>query len=185
MRKVVYPKSLYSLFVLLIAGGWALTLIPQAAVWGWGLLLMAIFQSLGFVCIYVAELENDLMAQGKLAVGDWNPLITGLSCYRLQFEPHSPEATQAHAVQVLNRRFWREFLRTRRLLLRSFASAEQQQAALAHCDQLGHNWLQRWQEQLSRGEVRLREQDQSELQALLALQHLPAEASTEPQRFIS
>jgi hypothetical protein len=107
--------------------------------------------SLGFVCIYVAELENDLLADARQEIGDWHVLITGLSIHRT----HDPEqAETATALQQLNQQFWRDYLGQRRQLLRSHPTIAAQKEALLPLHDLGKQWIAHIEEQLTQKKLR-------------------------------
>lgn len=146
MRTIQYPRWIRPFFGLLLVLGFLGTLWSPTQWAGWGLLFLCFFLSLGFVCIYVAELENDLLANARQEIGDWHSLITGLSIHRT----HYPEqAETAAAFQQLNRQFWRDYLRKRRQILRENLERKAQQEALLPLHAIGKHWIAHVEGQLA------------------------------------
>lgn len=146
MRSIHYPPWLRPFFIALLLLGFLGTLWAPTQLIGWGLLFQFLFLSLGFVCIYVAELENDLLADARQEVGDWHLLITGLSIQRT----HDPnQAATATALQQLNRQFWRDYLQKRRQLLRNHPTIVTQKEALLPLHDIGKRWIAHIEGQLA------------------------------------
>lgn len=146
MRSIHYPRWIRPFFGGLLVLGFVGTLWEPTRFVGWGLLFQFLFLSLGFVCIYVAELENDLLANARQEIGDWHPIITGLSVHRT----HYPEqAAPATALQELNRQFWRDYLQKRRQLLRNTPGIEEQKKVLQPLHAIGKSWIAHVERQLA------------------------------------
>ena len=146
MRTIDYPRWIRPFFGLLLVLGFAGTLWAPTQFMGWGLLFQFLFLSLGFVCIYVAELENDLLADARLEIGDWHPVITGLSIHRTH---HPEQASTTAALQELNRKFWRDYLQKRRQLLRQNPAIQAQKQALQPLHDIGKRWIAHVEGQLA------------------------------------
>jgi hypothetical protein len=138
MRTIVYPRWIWPFFGALLGFGFLATLWPPTRWIGWGLLFQCFFLSLGFVCIYVAELENDLLADARQEVGDWNLLIAALSIYRTG---HPDQAVITTQLQQLNRKYWQDYLKQRRLVLRQGLALMEQKAALQQLSRVGKHWI--------------------------------------------
>lgn len=134
---------------------------------GWGLLLQSAYLAVSYVCIYIAEVENDLMMEAKNAAGDWHPLICALSIYRLEY-PEQAAATER--LQALNRRFWQAYLQTRRSLLRSRLNLDESLTQRLEASQrLARNWKARLEEKLAQGQTEPEAELEAQISALLRL----------------
>lgn len=179
MRRIEYRRPVRLWLRLLALLACALCLVPLK-IWpglvyvSWGLFYFVVFEHLGFVCIHVSELENDIEALEKREVGDWGQLIIALS--RLRSE--QPELFEAGLeLQKLNRYFWREFQNSRRYLLRSYdANSEgvhpEQEPRLAQCNQMARDWYARMEGKLAEKSVQVSEADRACLEAMKALRQL-------------
>lgn len=139
MRNVRYPAWLNPFFAVLVVGGGLCTLWAPTHWIGWGLLFQAFFLSLGFISIYVAELENDLLLQAQQEVGDWHQLITRLSIYRTTY---ADQAASTAELQQVNRKFWQLYLRKRRHFIRQSLDPQVQTDRLQPLIALGQRWIQ-------------------------------------------
>ena len=147
-RTIHYPRWLKGFFGFLLVGGFLGTLWGPTHWRGWGFLLQFLFLSLGFVCIYVAELENDRLADARLQVGNWRNTLVALSLYRThQTDPEQRAITEQ--LQNLNRDFWREYLQQRRWILRQGFEIPAQQAALKALAEVGKAWQKHVADQLA------------------------------------
>lgn len=176
MRRIEYKRPVKRWLGLLALTGCALTLVPLS-IWpgmiyvSWGLIYLVVFESLGFVCIHVSELENDIEVIEKREVGNWSTLITDLSLLR----GNHPELFEAGLeLQKLNRYFWREFQRSRRSVLRTHTALNtgfdpQLEPQLEACNALAREWFERMQDKLRGGSVEVTENDRAYLSAIKAI----------------
>lgn len=166
MRNVRYPAWLNPFFAVLVVGGGLCTLWSPTHWIGWGLLFQAFFLSLGFISIYVAELENDLLLQAQQEVGDWHQLITRLSVYRTTYPA---QAASTAELQQVNRKFWQLYLRKRRTLIRQSLDPQVQTALLQPLIALGQGWIQHIESLLQNQQVRRDSTTQDLFQQLTTL----------------
>lgn len=166
MRNVRYPAWLNPFFAVLVVGGGLCTLWSPTHWIGWGLLFQAFFLSLGFISIYVAELENDLLLQAQQEVGDWHALITQLSVYRTSYPA---QAASTAELQQVNRKFWQLYLRKRRTLIRQSLDPRVQTAHLQPLIALGKAWIQQVESLLQKKQVSPNATTQDLFQQLTAL----------------
>ncbi|PIQ23982.1 hypothetical protein COW36_05540 [bacterium (Candidatus Blackallbacteria) CG17_big_fil_post_rev_8_21_14_2_50_48_46] len=167
MRQIAYPAWLKPFLILNFVLGAGLSFLPLLRPLGWGLMLQAGYLAIGYVCIYVAELESDFMTQAKREVGDWNGLIVALT--RLRTE-NCEAAVLAEALQVLNRQFWREYLLSRRYLLRSSLKPNSElEQRFKICNQVAIEWKNLLEAKLASRDYQLQGEEK---QALLTLQEL-------------
>lgn len=163
LRPIQYPRWISAFFAAWLVLGFFGTLWGPTQFAGWGFLLQFLFLSLGFVCIYVAELENDLMDQAKREVGDWHKLIVALSLRRT-FDLEQAETTTQ--LQQLNRQFWRTFLQIRRQIFRAGYTPSQRESALDALNQQGKAYLAHVSTQLSQNTLRCGETESAFLEQL-------------------
>ncbi len=159
MRHITYPAWLKWFFWSLFIGGVACAAWRPTLWLGWGMLIQTGYLLLGYVCIYMAELESDLILQAKQDIGDWNQQIVALSKYRIE---HHERDQEVQALQDFNRLFWREYLKSRRYLLRSTLKTDPDwQARYLACNQQAGDWLTHLQTKLETGQVCLEKDDQA------------------------
>ena len=167
MRHITYPNWLKWFFWSLFIGGVACAAWRPTLWLGWGMLIQTGYLLLGYVCIYMAELESDLILQAKQDVGDWNREIVALSKYRIE---HHERDQEIQALQDFNRLFWREYLKSRRYLLRSTLKTDPDwQARYRACNQEAGDWLRHLQIKLETGQVSLQAEDQDFLDRMSSL----------------
>lgn len=151
MRQIRYAPWVKPFLTSLVLLGALCCFFDPVRYLGWGLLLQSAYLAVGYVCIYVAEVESDLMTEAKRESGDWNRLIVALSVYR-HAHPAQAEATQR--LQDLNRRFWREYMTSRRYLLRSELQPNSDfEARFAACNALARQWYERVHAKVAQGQV--------------------------------
>ncbi len=151
MRQIRYAPWVKPFLTSLVLLGALCCFFDPVRYLGWGLLLQSAYLAVGYVCIYVAEVESDLMTEAKREAGDWNRLIVALSIYR-HAHPAQAEATQR--LQDLNRRFWREYMTSRRYLLRSELQPNSDfESRFEACNALARQWLEQVQAKVAQGQV--------------------------------
>lgn len=164
MRHIKYPAWLKWFLWSLFIGGVSCAIWPPTLWLGWGMLIQTGYLLLGYVCIYMAELESDLILQAKQDVGDWNREVVALSKYRMA---HHDRDQEIQALQDFNRLFWREYLKARRYLLRSTLKTNPDwQARYQACNQQARDWLNHLQTKLGANQVHLEAGDQDYLERM-------------------
>jgi hypothetical protein len=166
MRHIRYARWVKPFLTWMFVLGAVLCFWPQFQMLGWGLMLQSGYLAVGYVCIYVAEVETDLMSEAKREAGDWNRLITALTIYRTA-HPETADTTQA--LQELNRRFWREYMQSRRYLLRSqLKNSPEHETRLEACNLLARKWLACLEQKLAEQQLAPEAEQEAQIQAMMA-----------------
>lgn len=167
MRQIRYAPWVKPFLISLFVLGAFFCFFDPLRYLGWGLMLQSAYLAVGYVCIYVAEVESDLMTEAKREAGDWNRLIVALSIYR---HAHPEQAESTQRLQELNHRFWREYMTSRRYLLRSQLQPDSDfEARFEACNALARQWLERVQAKVAAGQLEPEAEQQADLAAMVGL----------------
>ncbi|MGE3726090.1 MAG: hypothetical protein AB7I41_11100, partial [Candidatus Sericytochromatia bacterium] len=149
---------------LLALLGLGLTQFGSLLIWGWGLLLLALYLGAGFLLVYLQELEQavDLLDQPiaprRLA------LTLALSERKHTAQPEQQQALEA--LQIFNSTFWYRYRQNRWRSLQSWNQNENPEL-YPEAQQKAQTWLLRLEQQLQSDHFELNQADQQLLEDLI------------------
>ncbi len=143
--------------------GLGLTQVESLLVWGWGLVLLALYLATGFLLVYLQDLEHAVDLLDQPIASQRLALTLALS---QQKQTAAPEQQQALTdLQILNSTFWYRYRQSRWRQLKVW-SQDGEAVPSPAAQQLAQAWLQRLEQQLQTGVFAINSEDQRLLEQL-------------------
>lgn len=149
---------------LLALLGLGLTQVEPLLVWGWGLVLLALYLAAGYLLVYLQDLEHAVDLLDQPIASQRLALTLALS---KQKQTAAPEQQQALAdVQMFNSTFWYRYRQSRWAHLKAWSQSGKP-APSSQTQQMAQAWLQRLEQQLQTGVFSVSSEDQRLLEQVI------------------